>query len=274
MNPFNQKSGLPLAVSPLIHCMTNAVTIESVANAILYIDGKPIMTEDPRDFTDLYEQVNGTLINLGHLSDKKERQMMDALAHAKEKSVPVVVDIVGAPASRVRLSFSRYLLSLNVSVIKGNTSEMRTLCGLVSRGKGVDGHKDDQETKALTELLVKLKELSLDYPTTCFLATGKTDCIAYQGQAYTLNNGIEELDRFTGSGDMVGALITTLLGSGFPVLDSVIQAVSYFNLCGEKGATLVDAEKGVHCVRHQLLNQLSLLMLDDNWQTGIRGERA
>lgn len=83
---------------------------------------------------------------------------------------------------------------------------------LESHGRGVDGHASDQNQASLEKLSEKLKEYTLKYPETCFLATGETDVIVTREATYFLKNGVPELDKITGTGDMVGALIASLLG--------------------------------------------------------------
>ncbi|MGX6971432.1 hydroxyethylthiazole kinase [Vagococcus bubulae] len=262
----------PLLPSPLVHCITNSVTCETVANSVLYIGGKPIMTEDTRDFSDLYEQVGGVLINIGHLSEEKETAMILAIEEAKIRNVPIVVDNVGVSSSRIRKEVANRLLSLDPTVVKGNVSEMRTLCNLASHGKGVDAAEEDQNLSAMKELEEGLLALARKHPNTCFLATGPSDLVVYQSQVVLLQNGIEALDQFTGTGDVVGALIATLLGSGVDVLQSVLQAVSYFNLCGEKALEIVQNEAKIASIREETLNQLSLLKQNESWQNDIRGD--
>ncbi|MGX4687511.1 hydroxyethylthiazole kinase [Vagococcus sp. JNUCC 83] len=262
----------PLLPSPLVHCITNSVTIETVANSVLYIGGKPIMTEDVRDFSDLYQQVSSVLINIGHLSEKKEYAMTLAIEEAKKHNIPIVVDNVGVSSSRIRQQVANHLLSLEPTVVKGNVSEMRTLCQLPSHGKGVDASDRDQDASAMKELEKGLLELTKKYPNTCFLATGPTDLVVYQSQVVLLQNGIEALDQFTGTGDVVGALIATLLGSGIDVLQSVLQAVSYFNLCGEEALVIVKNDAKIASIREETLNQLSLLKQNNSWQDGVKGD--
>lgn len=262
----------PLIPSPLVHCITNSVTCETVANSVLYIGGKPIMTEDTRDFSDLYEQVGGVLINIGHLSEEKETAMVLAMEEAHKRNVPIVVDNVGVSSSRIRKEVAHRLLSLEPTVVKGNVSEMRTLCNLASHGKGVDAAEEDQDLLAMKELEEGLLALAKIHPNTCFLATGPSDLVVYQSQIVLLQNGIEALDQFTGTGDVVGALIATLLGSGVDVLPSVLQAVSYFNLCGEEALEIVQNDAKIASIREETLNQLSLLKQNESWQNGIKGD--
>ncbi len=81
-----------------------------------------------------------------------------------------------------------------------------------------------------------MKRLTRRFPATTFLATGQTDLVVSAHGQWRLENGVLQLDRFTGTGDIVGALIAALLGVGLTNDAAVVVAVSYFNCCGEVAA--------------------------------------
>lgn len=258
--------------SPLIHCVTNEITCESMANALLYVNSKPIMADDPREFDELFQQTNGLLLNLGHLSPEREKQLIISSEYAKRFKTPTVIDVVGISASSLRKKLALSLMTNEPQVVKGNTSEMKKLVDLESHGRGVDGHASDQNQASLEKLSEKLKDYTLKYPETCFLATGETDVIVTKDATYFLKNGVPELDKITGTGDMVGALIASLLGQGETVETSLVIAVSYFNLCGEKAAQQVSQPIPMSDFRNQLMNQLSTLLEEGKWWKDIKGE--
>lgn len=258
--------------SPLIHCVTNEITCESMANALLYVNSKPIMADDPREFDELFQQTNSLLLNLGHLSPEREKQLIISSEYAKRFKTPTVIDVVGVSASSLRKKLALSLMTNEPQVVKGNTSEMKKLVDLESHGRGVDGHASDQNQASLEKLSEKLKEYTLKYPETCFLATGETDVIVTREATYFLKNGVPELDKITGTGDMVGALIASLLGQGETVETSLVIAVSYFNLCGEKAAQQVSQPIPMSDFRNQLMNQLSTLLEEGKWWKDIKGE--
>ncbi|MFI3604227.1 hydroxyethylthiazole kinase [Vagococcus fluvialis] len=258
--------------SPLIHCVTNEITCESMANALLYVNSKPIMADDPREFDELFQQTNSLLLNLGHLSPEREKQLIISSEYAKRFKTPTVIDVVGVSASSLRKKLALALMTNEPQVVKGNTSEMKKLVDLESHGRGVDGHASDQNQASLEKLSEKLKEYTLKYPETCFLATGETDVIVTREATYFLKNGVPELDKITGTGDMVGALIASLLGQGETVETSLVIAVSYFNLCGEKAAQQVSQPIPMSDFRNQLMNQLSTLLEEGKWWKDIKGE--
>ena len=249
-NPF------PLAKSPLIQCLTNTVTVESVANALLYVGAAPVMADQAAEMEVFFNQNDGALINIGSLSPEKIRNILLAARTAEETDTPFVLDLVGVSASPLRNDLAQEISASTPDVIKGNLSEMRTFCGLGSTGRGVDAGADDQSEAALVELGQAMQEWVSDHAGTTLLATGPVDVVADASGIYYLKNGVDNLGRFTGTGDIVGALTTALLGAGQPVLDAVILAVSYFNLCGEKADATT---RGLADFRQATLNNQSIL---------------
>ncbi|MFW8052629.1 hydroxyethylthiazole kinase [Vagococcus fluvialis] len=258
--------------SPLIHCMTNEITCESMANALLYVNSKPIMADEPREFDELFQQTNGLLLNLGHLNPERERSLMKASDYSITFNAPTVIDVVGVSASSLRKKLALRLMENHPQVVKGNTSEMKKLCDLSSQGRGVDGHASDQTKDSLEALANKLREYTHRYPNTAFLATGATDVIVTKEATYFLQNGVAELDKITGTGDIVGALITSLLAQGESVETSLVMAVSYFNICGERAFEQVGTPVPMSNFRNELMNHLSLDYTDNTWWKEIKGE--
>lgn len=257
----------PLENAPLVQCITNEITCESMANALLYIGAKPIMADDPREFSQLFEKTSALLLNLGHLSEQRQESLLAASSYATRTRKPTVVDLVGYGVSDIRNQIGISLVETHPTVVKGNISELRHFCGLPSQGRGVDGSKLDQGEDNLNELIAALQKIGGRYPATTFLATGQKDLVVNQKQVIVLNNGVDELDRFTGTGDIVGAIIAALLGEGHGSTEAIAGAVSYFNICGEKAKQL---SFGLADFRQQTLNQLSLQM-SEKWYEQVKG---
>ncbi|GKS81658.1 hydroxyethylthiazole kinase [Ligilactobacillus pabuli] len=267
ISQINLKPAFPLAKSPLVHCITNDISLETVANALLYVGAKPFMADYPVEFADVFVQTDAVLLNLGHLSAKQVEALQQAATYAKRTHKPTVLDVVGISATTLRAELAQQLLEALPAgaVVKGNFSEMRTLAGLPSHGRGVDNNPQDQATTLVTELANSLSKLAQDFPQTIFLATGATDLVVTAKQRLLLHNGVPELDRFTGSGDIVGALIAAVLGDGQAPLTATLNAVSYLNLCGQQAAALQTSTSGLATFRHLTLDQLSLIWQDRAW---------
>lgn len=262
---FSEASNL-LGKAPLVHCITNEITNELVANGLLFVGAKPIMTEYLREFPTLFETTDSLLLNMGKLTPDKEMALIEASRWAGNK--PIVLDIVGAAATPLRYKLARQLAEDHPTVLKGNISEMRAFCGLETKSRGVDGTCVDQEAARLFELSEALQQQD---PTITYLTTGVKDVIVQNKTVYFMENGVSELDCFTGTGDLVGALIAAALGTGMAALSATIFGVSYLNLAGEKARENCLPEVGLADFRHETMNQLSLLHKQTDWWKNIKG---
>lgn len=260
------KTIFPLVTSPLIQCITNEITCESMANALLYIDAKPVMADEVQEFPEFFQQNDGILLNLGHISTERVTSLREASKFAAKTNTPAVVDLVGVAATELRYQLALELEANQPQVIKGNISEMRRFLSLKSAGRGVDAAASDQEEAALQELAEGMAKRAAKTGI-CYLATGEKDLLVTPQQIFILENGVPQLDRFTGTGDIVGSIITALLGTGIDGLLASFAAVSYFNCCGEQAGNI----KGLAAFRQETLNQLSLLMETD-WSQKIVGK--
>ncbi|MCH4009667.1 hydroxyethylthiazole kinase [Companilactobacillus sp.] len=269
-NFFTQfvKDSFPIQNATLVHCITNEITEESVANALLYINAKPVMASDTREFSDFFSQTDSLFLNLGHISPEREETLFQAGKMADETDTPFVVDLVGIASSTIRYNLAFKLSELAPTIIKGNTSEMRAFCNLDSEARGVDASIEDQADAAIDELLHAMKGLASRHPETTFIATGETDLVVCDGSCFELHNGVPELDRFTGTGDIVGAMMAALIKNNHEGLAAGISAISYLNICAENASQITE---GLADFRQQTLNQLSLLMNNDYWFEAIRG---
>lgn len=264
-----KKITIPLQTAPLIHCITNAISVETVANALLYIGAKPIMTEDIRAFNDLALQTNSLLLNLGSLSLDKEKSILAAskLAIGKE---PVVLDVVGIASAKSAMKVAKKIIADQPTIVRGNISEMRALCDLQTHGRGVDGSLLDQTDEELINLITALKQLPQE---SIYVATGTKDIVVAKNNVWVLSNGVPELDRFTGSGDTLSGLLAALLGEGAFPEDAAIQAISYLNIAGETAKSKT-VTSGIAEFRQLFLNELSLLGVEDSdWINKIRGTK-
>ena len=260
------KNPFPLHDSYLIHCITNEISCEMVANAILALGAKPVMADDPREVLDFTKQSAAVLLNLGHLSAAKEESIRKVTSFASQSEIPFVLDVVGVSASPIRKSLAMDLVEYSPTIIKGNMSEIRSLVGLKHHGVGVDASVQDQETE---DLLQVLKDWCQSYPGIAFLVTGPKDLIVSTNQVVVLTNGCQELDWITGTGDVVGALAAVFLSQGKTAFEASCLAVSYLNISAER---ILVQGMGLEDFRYQVLNQLSLLRRDKNWLDAIKGD--
>ena len=110
---------------PLIHCITNPISINQCANGILAIGARPMMAEHPKEVREITETAGALMLNLGNITDARMESMKISMLTAKEKNLPVMLDAVGIACSKLRRDYIAELLEINIpTVIKGNYSEI------------------------------------------------------------------------------------------------------------------------------------------------------
>ena len=156
---------------PLIHCITNPISINQCANGILAIGARPMMAEHPKEVREITETAGALMLNLGNITDARMESMKISMLTAKEKSIPVMLDAVGIACSKLRRDYIAELLEIGIpTVIKGNYSEVFALYHDAYRSSGVDADASIN-AEAITHAAA---ELARKYHTT-ILASGKTD---------------------------------------------------------------------------------------------------
>jgi hydroxyethylthiazole kinase len=136
--------------APLVHNVTNFVVMQQTANALLAIGASPIMAHAEPELDELLSFAGALVINIGTLDASWIGAMEHALFAAQQRALPVVVDPVGAGASRLRTQTAlRLLESRGVAVLRGNASEILALAGAAGATKGVDStHSSDAAREA------------------------------------------------------------------------------------------------------------------------------
>ena len=110
---------------PLIHCITNPISINGCANVILSVGAKPIMAEHPKEVYEITDTAGALMLNLGNITDVRMESMLISLKRAKERGIPIILDVVGIACSDFRRKYALDLINTSMpSVIKGNYSEI------------------------------------------------------------------------------------------------------------------------------------------------------
>ena len=137
---------------PLIHCITNYVTANDVANLLLACGASPIMADEPEEVEEITARCAGLCLNLGTPSRRTIPSLMRAGVKAGELGRPVVLDPVGVGASALRLRTAQELMArVTFTVLRGNVSELRALAGGQEHTRGVDAGGADAVTEAELE---------------------------------------------------------------------------------------------------------------------------
>lgn len=240
--------------SPLIHCITNPISINQCANLILGIGARPIMAEHPKEVCEITETADALMLNIGNITDARIESIMLSAKKANETNIPVVLDVVGISCSELRRSFVFQLLDkTNPTVIKGNYSEIKALYQESYRHSGVDAEQNS-DIGIIDETAVKLSQ---KYQA-IILVSGKTDIITDGKKLIHIKNGTPQLSNITGTGCMLGALCAAYLTANENI-DAVITASVVLGICGQ----LAETDKGNGSFTVNLFDALSTLSCED-----------
>lgn len=267
---------------PLIHCITNPISIHQCANAILAVGARPMMAEHPGEVQEITVSADSLLLNLGNITDVRMESMLIAAKTAKQKGIPIVLDAVGVACSALRREFASELLkTVTPTVIKGNYSEINALFYEAYRSVGVDADVS-LEPDHVSRAAVALAEAK----GTVILASGETDIITDGKRLVYGHNGTPQLATVTGTGCMLGALCAAYLSanentevvqnvqdtesdklSETKAVDAAVTACAVLGICGE----LAGSEAGSGSFMVKLMDALSTLM-DAELETHLKME--
>jgi len=180
--------------TPLVHNITNYVTVNDVANVLLACGGSPIMSDEPEDVEDITSICGGLNINIGTLNQNSIKAMFLAGKKAQELGHVLLLDPVGAGASALRTNTAVNLMKeLSFDVIRGNISEIKTLALGSGTTKGVDADVADAVTEEnLDEAIAFVKAFAKEAG--CIVAvTGAIDLISDGEACYVVRNGRPEM---------------------------------------------------------------------------------
>lgn len=235
---------------PLIHCITNPISINQCANAVLALGGRPMMAEHPAEVAEITETAGALLLNLGNISDVRLASMERSLHVAKKSDIPAVLDAVGVACSGLRREFAmKCMESGAITVIKGNYSEIHALYCADYRSSGVDAEVSlEVETAAQAAAALARKFCAV------VLASGKIDIVTDGHQTFFVENGSPQLSTVTGTGCMLGAVCACCLTAG-PALDAAVTSCELMGICGE----LAQTDRGSGSFLMNLLDELSTI---------------
>ncbi|WP_436933506.1 hydroxyethylthiazole kinase [Halovenus marina] len=217
---------------PLIQYLTNEVTKNDLAQITLHWGGLPVMSDAPEESVEMADLASGMLLNTGRMSDMNVEALHNAGQRASERSIPVVLDPVGAGATPTRMSVAQSLLdSVDVSIIKGNYGEISALAGSEAEVKGVESVGEYESIEATAQALA-------DATGAVVVASGVTDVVADADQSYAITGGHEMMGEIVGTGCMLGATLATVHGATEDTLHSALAGTIAFNIAGERAADL------------------------------------
>lgn len=214
---------------PLVHQITNYVTVNDCANITLAAGASPIMADDIGEAADITAISSALVLNIGTLNERTVASMLAAGKRANECGIPVVFDPVGAGASRLRNDTTHEILTkIKLAVLRGNISEISFAAGLTANTRGVDAADTDAGNDSIAIARKSAMELG------CVVAiTGAVDCISDGARTATVRNGHNMLSKITGTGCMATALVGACAGVIDDHWTAAIAGIAAMGIAGE-----------------------------------------
>jgi hydroxyethylthiazole kinase len=235
---------------PLVHHITNAVVMNDTANVTLGIGALPVMAHAPNEVEEMVGLASALVLNIGTLTDEQVAAMLLAGKRANERGVPIVLDPVGAGATRLRTASAlRLLRELRIAALRGNAAEVGALVGVAGETRGVES----------ISLAASREEVASQAARAfgCAVAiTGARDVIADGSRLAYVDNGHPLLATITGSGCMATSLVGAFLAVEPDAWRASAAALIAMGLAGEHAAP---TSGGPGTFRAQLLDAVAAL---------------
>jgi len=213
--------------APLVHNVTNFVVMQQTANALLAIGASPLMAHAEAELDELLAYAGALVLNIGTLDAPWISAMEHALATAQGRALPVVLDPVGAGASRLRTETALRLLERGgVTILRANASEVLALAGAVGATKGVDStHSSDLAGEAAHSLAIRYG--------CAVVVSGVIDYCLDRTREVRVHNGVGMMARITGMGCTASALCGAFCAVQPDALRAAVDAMAVMGVAGE-----------------------------------------
>jgi hydroxyethylthiazole kinase len=215
---------------PLIHHITNMVVMNDTANVTLHIGGQPVMSHAKEEVAEMVSAAGALVLNIGTLTPELVESMLSAGRRANELGIPIILDPVGAGATKLRTESSlRLLRELHISIVRGNSGEIGALTGLGGVVKGVDSVKEVGDPAIATKTLANRYGLTA-------VITGARDFISDGKRVTAVDNKHLMLKTLTGTGCMSTTVIAAFAAVESDYVLAATAGLTCFGLAAELAA--------------------------------------
>jgi hydroxyethylthiazole kinase len=243
---------------PLVHQITNYVVMNETANATLALGALPVMAHAPEEVEEMVGLAGALVLNIGTLSSQWVDAMLSAGGAANDRGVPVVLDPVGAGATRFRTETAlRILERVDVAVLRGNAGEIATLAGIGAEVRGVESIGADSSPAELARQAAAALGVVAS-------VTGPVDHVSDGERVVAVENGHPLLASITGTGCMSSAVTGAFLAvNREQPLDAAAEALAAFGVAGENAAPGAKGPGSFHVNLYDALAALDPAALDE-----------
>ena len=215
---------------PLVHHITNYVTVNDCANITISAGAAPVMADAVEEVCEMVTYASALVLNIGTLNKAQIESMLLAGGMANDRQIPVILDPVGAGATCFRTeSALRLLDELKITILKGNAGEIGTLAGAEAHVRGVDSHRVTGDVKKIARHYAKRAGITV-------VVSGATDIVTDGSRIFLVENGHPMMSSISGTGCMAASVIGAFVSvTDDPVIASA-AALAAFGIAGEKAA--------------------------------------
>ena len=243
---------------PLVHNITNYVTVNDVANVLYACGGSPIMSDEPDDVADITSICGGLNINIGTLNKRSIEAMFVAGKRARELGHVILLDPVGAGASALRTNTAvRIMEELKPDVVRGNISEVKTLVLGSGSTKGVDADVADAVNEENLDEMIRFTKDFAKKSGSVIAITGAIDLISDGDVCYVIRNGRPEMGMITGTGCQLSGVMTAFaVANPDNKAEACAAAVAVMGLAGEIGWSRMLEGDGNSTYRNRIIDAI------------------
>lgn len=215
---------------PLVHHITNWVTIYDCANVTRAFGALPVMAHAKEEVEEMTGLAGALVLNIGTLTPELVESMVLAGKTANKKGIPVVLDAVGAGATQLRTDSCRMLLKeVNVDVLKGNAGEVGVLAGVQAEVRGVESMGVEGEPAEIASRLARQLGNTV-------VITAPVDIVSDGEKTYKIANGHELMGQVVGTGCMAASVIASFASVESDYAQSAATGLGLYGLAGERAA--------------------------------------
>jgi hydroxyethylthiazole kinase len=239
---------------PLIHSITNYVVMNETANAILCLGALPIMAHAVEEMEEMVGIAGALVLNIGTLEPVWIDAMEVAGRRANELGIPVVLDPVGAGATKLRTDSSRRLLErVRISIVRGNAGEVATLAGIASEVRGVESIAASAPREEIA------RRFASTYGCTVAI-TGAVDVVSDGHRTARISNGHLLLSKVVGTGCISSVMVGAFAAVQPDALQAAVGGLVALGIGGEMAAQVSGDRPGTFHM--ELYNALYALDTD------------
>jgi len=247
---------------PLIHHITNYISINDCANVTLAVGASPIMANDPAEVEEVVAQASALVLNLGTPNTRMLEAMLLAGKKANALGIPVILDPVGVGFTRVRTrTFEQIALCIRLTAVRGNLAEIQRMAGTYAAMRGIDSlAPSDNAAEKVQQAAQQMGCLVAATGPSDFISDGRTVC--------RIDNGDPMMSRVTGTGCMTSSLVASCCAAMGASLVAVSAGVMAMGVAGEMACTKLLPGEGTGTFRVRLIDAVSNLNGEDILRRG------